>query len=469
MKNRSIRFKLAAWFSLILALVTGVTFLAVRGASQTVLRGAIRGFLMGAVEENVNKIRYAEAGGYAGAGISIRWGDGVLLIDTDFMDVVNDVYTALYTSDGTMLYGENPLSFQTAAVPFTESKLWSLTVRGTRYELYDRKLALDTGTDEPLWIRGAVPETGSEVQLREITRLSLLLLPVLAALGVLSGWILSDRMLAPLSRIERAAAGISRGDDLKQRIDAGRNNDEAGRLARAFNAMLDRLEQSFEAERQFTADASHELRTPTAVLLAQSEYTLERERTPEEYVEALRVVRKQGRRMSDLIGDMLEYTRMDRQTDRYPMEPLDLSALAAETAEQMALIGDRGVTLSARIDAGVAVRGNRMLLMRLMQNLIGNAYRYGKENGRIEVTLTRTGRDAVLAVADDGIGIAEEEREKVFDRFYRSDASRSVPGTGLGLSMVRRIAELHGGRVELESEPGIGSTFRVFLPESVGL
>ncbi|MBQ2119266.1 MAG: HAMP domain-containing histidine kinase [Clostridia bacterium] len=463
MKNRSIRFKLTLWFSAALIVVVGITLLAVLTASRAVLRGTIRDYLVGTVEENVDKIRFVTGKGDTAANSYIPYGEGYLQIDLDFMQVVNEVHTALYTASGVMLYGENPLSRQTGDLAFTESHIRYMKIKGVRYDLYDRKLDIPLPDGRPLWIRGVVPETKSAAQLGEITRLLLILLPILILLSVVSGYFLADRLLSPIRRIEKTAEEISAGDDLKKRIDGGGTRDEIGHLADVFNRMFDRLERSFEAEQRFTSDASHELRTPTAVILAQSEYTLEKERTPEEYVEALQVVQKQGKRMDALISDMLDYTRLEQSPERYVFETVDLSRLVSETAEQMTMVGTNGISLRTQVEEGVSVPGNPMLLSRLLQNLIGNAYRYGRENGHTTVSLFSDGGRTVLSVADDGIGIPREEQEKIFDRFYRGDASRSVRGTGLGLSMVKKIAELHGAGVEVESSPGEGSTFRIIF------
>ena len=363
------------------------------------------------------------------------------------MDVVNDVYTALYTADGLMLYGENPLPRETGQVPFAEGRVRQIEAGGFRYELYDRHLQFGAGETE-LWIRGVVPETEGLRQLQQITRSLLMLLPLLIALAILAGWLLAGQMLAPLRRIEETAEQISRGDDLRRRIPEGESRDEIG---------------SFEAERRFNSDASHELRTPTSVILAQTEYSLEKERSPEEYVDALRVVRKQGRRMSALIDDMLAYTRMDQGPERYPFVRLDLSRLAAEAAEETRLLHAEDITLETEIEEGLFVEGNAMLLNRLTLNLLSNACRYG--NGLVRVRLGREGKRICLSVEDNGPGIPPEEREKIFDRFYRSDASRSGEGTGLGLAMVKKIAQMHGAELRLESTPDAGSCFSVFFKD----
>lgn len=462
MKNRSIRFKLTLWFTLAQIAVVAITLLAVLGASQMVLRGTIRDYLIGTVEENVDNIRYAAEEGTSPANVYIPYKDGYLVVDADYMEVINDVHTALYTKDGTMLYGANPLSHQTANLPFEESYTWHMKVDGTRYDLYDRKVNLE-GTDGDLWIRGIVPETESATQLRTIARMMAGLLPFLILLTVLFAYFLADRLLAPIKKIEETATAITEESDWSRRIETVSKDDEVGRLAKAFNRMMDRLEHSYETERQFTSDASHELRTPASVILAQTDYILEKDRPAEEYKEALEVVQRQGSRMNTLIGDMLDYTRIEQSAERYPFEPVDLSELVSETAGQMAMLRTNGITLHSDIDGDVSLQGNPLLLSRLLQNLISNAYRYGKENGRIDVSLKTENGHPVLAVSDDGVGIAKEEQEKIFERFYRSDASRTVQGTGLGLSMVKRIAELHGANVELESEEGAGSTFRIIF------
>lgn len=463
MKKLNIRFKLTFWFIVILIAGLLITFFVMRAAGGIVLRRTIRSYLVSTVEENVKKISYSSTRKYPESNNYIAYGRGFLEIDVDFMEVADNVYTALYAEDGTILYGENPITLMTKDTGFTTSHLWEVVGGRDRYDIYDRKLLLELPDGQTLWIRGTVSEADAMTQLDEITRISLILLPFLAVIAILVSYLLIGRKLAPLSRIENTAAAISKGDDLEQRITVKNTNDEVGRLAESFNRMLDRLEYSFEVERQFTSDVSHELRTPASVILAQTEYTLEKERTAAEYEEALQVIMRQGKRMDMLISDMLDYTRMDQRSDMYPCEPLDLSEVVSDTARQMSLIGARNISLEVQAEEGIYINGNRLLLVRLLNNLITNAYRYGRDDGHIWVTLAEMEKGAELAVADDGIGIAEEEQERIFDRFYRSDASRSLPGTGLGLSLVKKIAEIHHASVELDSQEGAGSTFRIIF------
>ena len=471
MKDKSIRFKLTLWFFVVLALAVGLAFLAVRVASGVVIHGTIREYLISTVEENMDKISYVsekpeKKDSALNTHIYIEYADGFLAIDDDFLDVVNDVYAALYTKDGTMIYGENPLEKKTSGLSFTESYLWHMDFEGENYEIYDRILHIDLPEGEELWIRGVVPETESIRQLHEITRLSLFLLPLLLLLAAFTGYVLIDKYLRPIREIEKTANRISQGDDLKQRIQIDGGDDEVGRLAKVFNKMFDRLDKSFEAERQFTSDASHELRTPTSVIMAQTEYSLEKDRSPEEYKEALEVVQKQSKRMNILIEDMLDYTRIEQSPDRYPKDDLDLSALVSEFAEQMSMIGEKNIKLTTNIQPDIHLKGNAMLIARMIQNLIGNSYRYGIEDGKIEVGLEETETEIVLTIKDNGIGMTQEDQEKIFDRFYRSEVSRTSKGTGLGLPMVKKIVEYHGAEISVKSIEGMGSVFTVVFPKT---
>ncbi len=333
-----------------------------------------------------------------------------------------------------------------------------IEAEGMKYYVFDCALTYE-GT-EGLWLRGIVSEDQGTQQLASIVRISSFALPALLILAVIGGYWIAARALKPVHKIAESAAQISQGKDLSKRIDIGSSLDELHELSDVFNDMFSRLNEAFRAEQQFTSDASHELRTPMSVIMAQCEYTLEETRTPEEYEEALTVIRRQGGKMSRLIDDMLCFARLERNHSSYSKEMLDFSSLAEDVCGDMALLRDKNITLTKKIEPDISISGNQMLLSRLMVNLISNAYRYGRENGNIGGYL-KNDNGIVLSVTDDGIGIPADRQKQIFERFYRGESARSSEGTGLGLAMVKEIAEYHGGSVSVVSEEGKGSTFFV--------
>ena len=227
--------------------------------------------------------------------------------------------------------------------------------------------------------------------------------------------------------------------------------------------MLERLEAAFEAEKQFTADASHELRTPVSVILGACEYAEKYDETPEERLETIQTIHRQGRRMADLIGQLLQMTRLDQGTEGLRLEEVDLTGLLRTLCADQAAAGK--AALRPDLQDGVRVRGDGTLLTRLAQNLIDNAFKYGGAEGPVEVTLRQSGEEVCLTVRDHGPGIPTEQQEKIWQRFYQVDPARGRDrGAGLGLAIVQQIARLHGGRMTLESALSQGCAFALHLP-----
>ena len=459
--------KITLWFAGALILMVALTYGVLLSVSHQVIQKTVRDGLIETVEDNVDEIEFYETLDEMNLADDVdqfmAWKDGYLEVDDDFLDQVNGIYTALYDSSQSLLYGENPVTVESREISLENAVIQKLKVEGVQYYIFDRKLDGD-GLDG-LWLRGVVSEEQTRAEMSSITRLSLVLMPLLLILAVIGGYIVAGRMLRPIRKISETAEEIGNGSDLKKRIDVGAGQDELHQLAAGFNSMFERLDQAFEIEKQFTSDASHELRTPVAVILTQCELILEEEKQPEEYQRALKVIERQSRKMSKLIQDLLMYTRLEMKTDKYRKEMVSFSKIVASVCEDMTLIRKHGITLTSQVQEEVDFPGNQLLLTRLLINLISNAYRYGKENGHIWVKLEKTASEVRLSVEDDGIGIAPEEQEKIFRRFYQADSSRTGEGTGLGLSMVKQIAEFHGGTVTVESVPGKGSifTFLMFL------
>jgi two-component system, OmpR family, sensor kinase len=280
--------------------------------------------------------------------------------------------------------------------------------------------------------------------------------------------------LRPLRGIEAAAANIA-GGELSRRVPQGDERTEVGRLAMALNTMLQRIEDAFtkqqaseERLRRFVADASHELRTPVSAVGAYAElFERGAQQRPDDLARVLRGVRVETARMQALIEDLLLLTRLDegRPLERLPVE---LVALAGEAVEAAQLIGGEW-PLTIEADEPVEVIGDRMALREVLDNLLANVRTHTPPGTHATVRVRVRDGEAVLEVADDGPGLADEDAARVFERFYRADPSRARVrgGSGLGLAVVAALTEAHGGRVELDTNPGDGATFRVRLPLAV--
>ena len=267
---------------------------------------------------------------------------------------------------------------------------------------------------------------------------------------------------------------IQESSDLSQRIHletGGQTKDEIYHLAATFDRMLDRLENSFEAEKQFSNDASHELRTPIAVIMAQCEYSLKRDTSPEEIHSSLSVILDQSRKMSTLINQLLTLARADRGTAKLDFERINVSDITCMVAlEQEALAEKRGITIHQEITPDLYADVDETLFMRLWINLISNSIKYGKEGGSIRVVLRASESRIIGQVIDDGIGISPEALPKIWDRFYQVNPSRSDgSSSGLGLSMVKWIISAHNGDITADSVPGTGSRFTFSIPKDANV
>ena len=317
-----------------------------------------------------------------------------------------------------------------------------------------------------VWVVGVLPEDSMENVMTSVERLAWIGLPLIVLLAALGGWAIAGRSLRPLRKITESARDISDGHDLSRRIELEPGRDEAHELADTFNDMMGRLERAFEAERQFTSDASHELRTPTTVILAECEMAEKRPEDAETVQESVAEIHKQARKMSELIGKLLSYTRLEQGTRRIDREELDLSELVEEVCEEQRAVASRDISIESECEPAVTVSGDAALLISLVQNLVTNAVKYGKDGGHVYVRTYREGQNACVSVRDDGIGISEEDLGRIWNRFYQADRSRSdeARGVGLGLSLAQQIARLHGGQITATSKPGEGSEFVFSMP-----
>jgi signal transduction histidine kinase len=284
-----------------------------------------------------------------------------------------------------------------------------------------------------------------------------------ASLGV--GWVVAGRVLRPIGRITSVARDIQ-ATDLSRRIELPGPEDELKQLADTFDAMLARLDAAFAAQRQFTADASHELRNPLAIIRTNVDVALaDPHPDPDDLRHTITVVKRASDRMARLVDDLLALAR--RQEPTLEHEPVDLGVAVTEASDDfVAPAAARGIVLDRAISPGVVVTGDRDALKRAVANLLDNAVRLAPAGSRIHLATGSEGDRAWIAVADEGPGISPQDQPHVFDRFWRADKARSRAdgGTGLGLAIVRQIVESHGGQIRLQSKVGVGSSFVIWLP-----
>lgn len=445
MKRLSIKARVTLWFTLFLTLLAGLalgTLLAVGG--QLTEQGS-QNTLKKAVSEGLEEL---------------DWEDGRPDIDDDLKSYQDGVWLAVYDQTGSLVYGGLPDDLGLDQ-PFEEGALRTCRQGQEVWYLYD---LVSRGQEGTLWLRGATAAQSANQTFLMLLRLALVALPFLVLAGALGGYAIANHAFGPVRRITRAAEQISDGQDLSRRINLGPGRDEIYTLAATFDRMFARLEASFQAEKQFTSDASHELRTPVAVILAQCE---EAQADPSQRDHALQVIQSQARGMSALISQLLTLARADQGRLNLEKEPIDLGELtqmvAAQTEE---LAAAKGIRVECRADTGLWVQGDETMLVRMLLNLTENAVKYGREGGFVRITLSRQGDCLEGRVEDDGIGITPQQQERIWERFYQADPSRSPSqgGVGLGLPMVRTIVQAHGGRVWAESRPGGGSVFLFRLP-----
>ncbi len=295
----------------------------------------------------------------------------------------------------------------------------------------------------------------------------LFLAPLLLLLAAAGGYWLSRRALSPVDAIARAARNIG-GDNLGARLDQLTSGDELQRLSDTLNEMLARIESAFLRVIQFTADASHELRTPIALIRTEAEISLRKSRGHEEYREALRHILLEAERTTSLMEELLSLARADSGGENLHLSVLDLNAVIAETAsEWQHLIENRNLRFTYKSsNQPIPVLADRVALQRLLAIMLDNAVKYTPPPGIVELHVESRGSNAVIAIRDTGIGIAEQDQRKIFERFYRVDKARSraLGGAGIGLAIADWIIKQHSGSIAVQSSIGNGAAFFVELP-----
>ncbi len=321
-----------------------------------------------------------------------------------------------------------------------------LTVKG---ELYD--LAVATSTTE------------ADIFLAQFRFLLIGAAPLLALIASFGGYWMSRRALTPVDELTSAARRISL-DNLGQRLAVPQTGDELERLGNTWNEMLGRLDGAVQRMRQFTADASHELRTPISVVRTTAELALRRERSPAEYRQSLESIQREAEWMTQLAEDLLLLARADSGTLMLRSERVEVDELARDVAGETAPMAEvRGIVMQVQLDAGTeSVTGDRRALHRLLTVLLDNALQHTPPEGTVAIETSANHGKVVIAVRNSGEGIKREDLPHIFERFYRGDPARSRQnGSGLGLAIAQSIAQAHGVDIEVDTSPGRETVFSV--------
>lgn len=455
MKRLSITKKITIWYTVFMLIITGcllgvLIYVGNARASETA-----KTVLMDSVADASEEIE--EFGG-----------DFVIDDDLDFY--TDGVYISIYDLSGELLEGRLPGELH--SLPGLDDKVMTRIQdeNGDIWYVYDSLFEVD---DQSVWVRGIVKDFAEQGTFSFIMKLVAVAFPGLVLVAALGGYTITRRAFSPVRDIIETVEEIRRDGDLSRRVvtdnvpvqegnDSKGSKDEIYKLAGTFNSMFDKLEKTFGQEKQFTSDVSHELRTPLAVIISQSDYAMEDETYREK---ALETINREAKRMSELVNRLLVLSRGDAGRLKLEKEKVPLSDICEMVAEQQETVASqKSITIKTDIEQDVQISADESMIIRIILNLMDNAVKYGREGGHINVTLSSTEEAAVCIVEDDGIGIAEKDLGKIWERFYRVDQARSKEGSGLGLAIVETLVKAHGGHVEVSSKLGEGSCFKVYFP-----
>ena len=373
----------------------------------------------------------------------------------EFDDFDNGIYFVRYNSEGIEMGGMSPKGFD-LTLEQSEGIVSSYRKKGEKYYYYDRKI---NGTDGE-WVRGIVPVNKLSDEVNRMLLTIIILSPLLLIVIVYGGYKIIKKALSPVAKISSTATEIQKNGDFSKRIEIDNGQDEIHKMANAFNEMLNSLENFYLHEKQFSSDVSHELRTPVSVILTESQYSLEYVDNMEEARDSFSVIQRQAKRMSELINQIMELSKIEKQTG-IPSDRINFS----ETVEKILgdyknLFAEKNIEMTKKIEENIYIIGDKIMIERLFDNLLNNAMKFTKD--KIIVKLYSEDEKCVLEVEDNGIGISEQDKELIWKRFYQVNDSRNKKinkGFGLGLFLVSKIIEQHGAVIDVEGSLNEGTRF----------
>lgn len=372
---------------------------------------------------------------------------------------------SIYEMNGKYIVGQ--YNYDVVNIPFEEGIPRRESIDGKDYIVYDTRTQGPPGKHGGFWIRGVESVSSTTLLGRSAIVIMLILIPLILLLTALGGYYITKKAFNPVNNIVKTANDISAQKDISKRIEIAPDSkeDELHHLSVTLNKMLDKIENLIKQEKQFTSDASHELRTPISVILAQGEYLLDIAKDEKERELAQTIVDK-SKQVSKLVSRLLLLARIDQNRQKFNKEKVDIGVIIDVAVDSMKeLAAQKDILLFSNVPEGTIVDADESLLLSAITNLISNGIKYGNESGHVSVSASKVGDKTEIIVADNGVGISEEHIDKIWTRFYRVDDVRNdeYGSSGLGLSMVKSIIELHGGEITVKSNLGRGTEFRIML------
>lgn len=384
-------------------------------------------------------------------------------IDDDLETLMGSVQISVFNNEGEFIYGIFPLNFDFDDTLSDNGEIKIVKNKNQRWYVYeDRQNYLQHGD---IWVRGVIESSAIEYTLETILIITLIGLPFFILFASFIGYFIAKNAFKPIEQIRETAQKINDGNDLTKRINLGNGKDEIYSLANTFDVMFDKLQISFDNEVQFSSDVSHELRTPISVIMTQAEYGKDYVASVDESKKIFEIIFRQSKKMSTLVSQLLLLARMDKGHHKLNLEEINLAEIIEISTETMSLRAkEKNIEITTYLDENIYYLADEIMISRVINNLISNAISYGNENGFIKITLKQDKNKILIIVEDNGIGIAKENLQKIWKRFFQVEQSRTTENYGLGLSMVKWIVEAHKGNILVESELNKGTTFTIILP-----
>lgn len=385
-----------------------------------------------------------------------------VIISDRFLYQDEDIHFLVIQRRGEIVAGEYPedIVSELKNLPIQINSSRNVVCHGEKYCVRDVRVG--RSRDKGVYVRGIVKKKDAYSRYRTIEQVSYFCMIGVFLIIFICEMLLSKKISKELKHMCETAESIGTNLDMSRRMEYDGRFREIAVLAQANNRMLDRMEETFRLQEQFTSDVAHELRTPVAVMLAQCQYAEGKLDSQEEFREFLDVVNRQSGKIHAIIHQLLRFSRLDQDREQLHLEQIDLRDIVEVVCEEQQEKAGDAVVITCQLQKAVTM-GDIHLITIVVQNLISNAVKFSYAKGKVEVSTGEDTSGVYVAVTDHGIGIEKEELPYIFRRFYKCDKSRNREGVGLGLSLSMKIAEKHGGRIQVESEIGQGSRFTLFL------